>query len=103
MHNHLGSTVLLEALAYYLRRSPWERGRWRLLNAALPLSRSVLRERRYRTVRTRHGFRLRVNLGDWLGRHVYLTGDYEPQTARLISSLLRPGDLFVDVGANIGF
>jgi FkbM family methyltransferase len=103
MLTRLGSGLALEAMALYLRRIPWERGRWRLLNATLPLARSMLHEPRYRTVRTRYGFRLRVNLGDWLGRHVFVTGDYEPPTARLIAALLRPGDFFVDVGANIGY
>ncbi len=99
----LGSTIALESLAFYLRWSPWEFGRWRLLNLALPLSRWVLRGKHYRTVRTRYGFLLRLDQGDWLGRHVYVTGDYEPATARLIAERLQPGDLFIDVGANIGF
>jgi FkbM family methyltransferase len=56
-----------------------------------------------RVVRTRHGFRIQVDPGDWLGRHVFVTGDYEPETSRLIAELLPPGGTMIDVGANIGF
>ena len=56
-----------------------------------------------KTVRTRYGFRMRVDLGDWLGQYIYLTGGYEPPTARLIAGLIQPGDTVIDVGANAGF
>lgn len=35
-------------------------------------------------------------------RHMY-RGDYEPDSVRLLRKHLRPGDTFVDVGANIGY
>ena len=54
-------------------------------------------------VKTRHGFRMNVDLGEWIGQHIYLTGDYERPTTQLIKSLVRQGDTVVDVGANIGF
>jgi FkbM family methyltransferase len=101
--NRLGSAFWLEAMSLYLRRAPGDFGRWRLLRKALPLSQELLQGQRLRTIRTRHGFRMRVNLGDWLGRHVFVAGDYEYGTARLIRSLLKSRDLFVDVGANVGF
>ena len=56
-----------------------------------------------RVIKTRHGFRLDVDLGEWIGQHIYLTGDYERPTTELIQSLVREGDTVVDVGANIGF
>jgi FkbM family methyltransferase len=46
---------------------------------------------------------MRVDLGDWLGQYVYLTGSYEPATARLIAALVDRGDTVIDVGANAGF
>jgi len=46
---------------------------------------------------------MRVCTRDWLGRHVFTLGEYEPATARVIAALLRPGGTFVDVGANAGY
>jgi FkbM family methyltransferase len=40
--------------------------------------------------------------GDQLSRVVYLSGTYEPNTLRLLRAWLRPGSVFVDVGANAG-
>jgi FkbM family methyltransferase len=95
--------AVLAAVAFYLRHCRWERGRWRLLRWAVPASRRLLRGAGPRTVGTRHGFRIRVDLSDWGGQFIYVTGDYEPYTARVMAALLAPGDVAVDVGANIGF
>jgi FkbM family methyltransferase len=97
------SRLALELLALALRRLPTERLRWRLIPRALLWSRSVLPGNHFRTVSTRHGFRLRVRIGDWLGRHVFVTGEYEPATTRVVKSRLEPGDVFIDIGANIGY
>lgn len=89
--------------AAWLRHSPFSRGRWRIVRAALPVLRRSGEQLGLRLVETRHRFLFHADLGDWLGQYVYLTGDYEPATARVIATLLRPGDHFADVGANAGF
>ena len=35
-------------------------------------------------------------------RHLFLSGEYEPGTLNLMREVLRPGDVFVDAGANLG-
>ena len=35
-------------------------------------------------------------------QHLFLSGEYEPGTLNLMSEVLRPGDVFVDAGANLG-
>jgi FkbM family methyltransferase len=95
--------LMLSFAAFYLRSSKFDFGRWRLSNHFLPMLReggSLMGER---VVNTRCGFRYKADLGDWLGQYVYLTGVYEPSTAHVISTLLSPGDTFIDVGANSGF
>lgn len=95
--------LMLAFTSFYLRSSTFEFGRWRLLNHFLPMLRkdgSLMGER---VVSTHYGFRYKADLGDWLGQYVYLTGVYEPPTAHVISTLLSPGDTFIDVGANSGF
>lgn len=53
---------------------------------------------------TNHGFRLVVQPGIDKGveRSIYLLGTYEEGTLWVVSRLLRSGDVFVDIGANIG-
>jgi FkbM family methyltransferase len=94
---------LLPIAAAYLRRTPIEKGRWRLLHHFLPLLRQFGATMGQKTVRTRYGFRMRLDLADWLGQYIYLTGGYEPSTARLIAGLIQPGDTVIDIGANAGF
>ena len=95
--------LIISAASLYLRRTSVPCGRWRLVKHLLP----QLRENGHclgdRVVHTRYGFKFRSDLGDWLGQYVYLTGVYEPPTARVIAGLLEPGDTFIDVGANSGF
>lgn len=40
---------------------------------------------------------------EYIQRNIYFLGYYEIRETRLIRRLLRPGDTFVDVGANIGW
>lgn len=89
--------------AAFLRNRRSEFGRYRLTQTFLPLLREYGSEMGVTIVRTRHGFRLKVHLDDWLGQYVYLTGSYEPGTARLFEHLVSVGDGVLDVGANIGF
>lgn len=39
---------------------------------------------------------------EYIQRQIILTGSYEPEISRLLIALLRPGELFLDVGANMG-
>jgi FkbM family methyltransferase len=53
-------------------------------------------------VRLRNGARLYINLADFIGRAAYFFGDLDPKVTRLCQRILRPGDTFVDIGANCG-
>jgi FkbM family methyltransferase len=55
------------------------------------------------TVTTRFGFKMELELRDWVDQHIYVTGNYEDTTAMAIEALLQPGDSCVDIGANVGF
>jgi FkbM family methyltransferase len=55
------------------------------------------------TARTRFGPRLAGDIKDMVQQYVYFFGLWEPQLTHWISTRLRPGDTFVDVGANIGY
>jgi FkbM family methyltransferase len=55
------------------------------------------------TASTRDGLRMRVRLPDKIQERIYLFGLWEPAITRFVKSRLQPGDLFVDVGANVGY
>lgn len=49
------------------------------------------------------GFSLMCRLTDMIGCYVWLFGEWEPDLTRFISGRLHDGDVFIDVGANIGY
>jgi hypothetical protein len=51
---------------------------------------------------TEDGIHLRCRLPDLIQVYVYLFATWEPDLAAFLRRRLRPGDTFVDVGANIG-
>lgn len=51
----------------------------------------------------RHGYLMKLDLSDWAQRLTYFLGRYyELGVQRVLDVLLRPGDRFADIGANIG-
>jgi FkbM family methyltransferase len=51
-----------------------------------------------------NGRRMFVDLWDSaVSTHLFVSKTWEPEETRLVSSLLREGDVFVDVGANVGY
>ncbi|MFA5976139.1 MAG: FkbM family methyltransferase [Elusimicrobiota bacterium] len=51
----------------------------------------------------RHGYRMNLQLEDWGDRYTYFLGRYyDLETQVLLETVLRPGDTFIDIGANIG-
>jgi FkbM family methyltransferase len=55
------------------------------------------------TVRTIFGSKVSANTRDVIGRYIYYFGVWEPNLTHWIRRRLRPGDGFIDVGANIGY
>jgi FkbM family methyltransferase len=51
-----------------------------------------------------NGRRMFVDLWDSaVSTHLFVSKTWEPEETKLVSSLLRAGDVFVDVGANVGY
>jgi FkbM family methyltransferase len=46
---------------------------------------------------------MRVRFPDKIQKHIYLFGVWEPAITRFVTSRLKAGDLFVDIGANVGY
>ena len=92
--------VLVSPLRVYFRYAPSRRGKdfaWsRLASHVHWLERAV-------DVRTTFGAALHVDPADTVGRYVYYFGVWEPNLTAWLSRYLRRGDVFIDVGANIGY
>ncbi len=56
-----------------------------------------------RIATTHDAFKMRCDLYDFIPRFIFLFGHWEPNVGAVIRDALRPGDVFVDIGANIGY
>lgn len=92
--------LIIRPLRTYIRFGPWPNVRLLLYNAVAEhlwwLETTV-------EARMVFGGTLQVDASDIVGKHIYYFGIWEPKLTRWIQRRLRPGDLFVDVGANVGY
>jgi FkbM family methyltransferase len=54
-------------------------------------------------VTLRDGRRLSINIDNHMNEIIYFMGEYEKAVTEIATSLLRPGDICLDVGANFGW
>lgn len=95
---------LATALAWYVRSAPKESPlRWRVAPFAISMLRMHGSGMGSQTVLTRHGFRMELDLSDWLGQTVFALGEYEAPTTSIFQQVLKPGSVFIDVGAHVGY
>ncbi|MFJ8826172.1 FkbM family methyltransferase [Streptomyces sp. NPDC102467] len=84
----------------YVRYAPGRVGKGRL--AAGYLNPRLRDAPRQRVAESRQGARFALDTQDLIQRYLYLFGVWEPHMTRWLETRLRPGDVLVDVGANIG-
>ncbi|MEU7204395.1 FkbM family methyltransferase [Streptomyces sp. NPDC045470] len=86
---------------WYVRYAPGTLGKAGIVESYLNAG---LRDHpRIRRARTRFGATIVTDTQDLIQRYIYLFGVWEPHLTRWLERRLRPGDVFVDVGANIGY
>ena len=56
-----------------------------------------------RLAKTYFGAAMQVSLSDMLGSYIYHFSVWEPHISAFIGSRLRPGNVFCDIGANVGY
>ena len=93
-------TLIAMPARWYVRNTPWHQGTRRLVKA-LDINQR-LRPHRFRT-ETRFGFEISGSTEDLIQRYIYVFGVWEPHLTYWIQDRIKPGDTFVDVGANIGY
>lgn len=93
---------VLDALCWATRTFDRFPGRWRLMHW-LSGRAGRLSGCRPRVVRTRGGFLAHVDPADVVQRHIFLQGQFDEITRRLMHAVCRRGDCVLDVGANVGY
>ena len=89
------------ALSGFLRRSPLALGKaatWNRLVRPYLLWRPMAF-----TATSRFGARFHIRFPDLIQAYLYFFGVWEPVITRYLLARLKPGDVFIDVGANIGY
>lgn len=95
------SDLLVTLARAYVRQAPGVLGKAPLTTEFLN---PRLRDRpRRRVVPSTFGARYAVDTQDLIQRYLYLFGVWEPHMTRWLQGRLRPGDTYVDIGANIGY
>lgn len=51
----------------------------------------------------RYGIRMQLDVTEYLQAHLFVFGDYELPTIRFLRSVLKPGSVCLDVGAQMGY
>ena len=100
MRTHV-SEVLATLGRRYVRDAPASVGK--TLLAARFLNAYLREHPRQRVTETSFDARVAVDTQDLIQRYLYLFGVWEPYMTGWLQRRLRPGDTYVDVGANIGY
>ena len=87
---------LIERLLTRYASSPKHPAKWHILNLMLKATRKTTL-----VAPTQFGI-MKLDTNDYVQAKIFHNGCYEPNTLKLVRALLRPGDCFVDVGANVG-
>jgi FkbM family methyltransferase len=90
---HIAAQILL-------RSWPFPRGAGRLIDKFFSKSRFAAD---VADVNTTDGFRMSVRPNDLIGRHIYLTGEFDRTTVEILCDFSESGDTLCDIGANIGY
>jgi len=81
-----------------LKHYPFWKGRGVLANSQLLRSKT----KNNRVVKLNHGLDIVVTENDYISRMIRFFGDFDPSLTKLLFSILRPGDILIDIGANLG-
>ena len=98
MKNDVG--LLQKLIRSYTFYSPIQKGKYRLSDLALSLSRKLPGEI---IVKTTDGRELLIDTANGSYKYLYFVGEYEPAISSIFKEIISPGDICLDIGANIGW
>ncbi len=91
---------MLSAISAIARYWPFENGSGRILDK---FGKGIDLGSGRRTAQTSDGFPIQVFAEDLIGRHILLSGKFDRSVIQILLNVAKPGDMFVDIGANIGY
>ena len=91
------SNYISDLITAYVRRYK-HRGQLKVINGI-----ERLIGRRRWNVRTKHGFRIAVDINDLVQNYILETGSWDHNVASTLEQRWDRDDVFLDIGANIGF
>ena len=96
MKSNLGLTIV----GQYIRHSPIETAKWRLGRF---LRKRLTANPVHSTVRMVGGSFMDLDTSEFLQRELYIQRELDPSIRLEITRRLKPGETFLDIGANVGF
>lgn len=92
------SVLFARLCRWYIQRSPLRRGKLLLTR----LYRGLLGDSAF-VDQMASGMRLEIRAADHVSHEMFLRQTWEPPLTELLQAVLRPGDTFLDLGANLGY
>lgn len=92
--------LFLKFIRFYTFNTPFSRGKYRLYQSALKICRYPPTNIK---TKTQDGREYVVDLTNGMGETVFFLGEYEPAVTQTISSVIKSGDVCLDIGANFGW
>lgn len=93
-------SMWLELVRLYTIYSPINRGKGRIFNLAKRFVNSFPKNI---VTKTKDGRQFSIGFRDWADDMIYFLGTYENFCTKTIEKYIKPGDVCLDVGANIGW
>ena len=98
MKKNLG--LLQKLIRSYTFYSPIRKGKYRLVELAANVSGNLPDGI---VVKTSDNRELFLDTANGSYKHIYFLGEYEPTITEILKALINPGDICLDIGANIGW
>ena len=92
--------LLQKLVRSYTFYSPIQKGKYRLSDLAISLSRKLPGEI---IIKTTDGRELLIDTANGSYKYLYFVGEYEPAISSIFKEIIKPGDICLDIGANIGW
>lgn len=92
--------LFLKSIRFYTFNTPIPKGKYRLYQSALKICRYPPTNIK---TKIQDGREYLVDLTNEMNETVYFLGEYEPSVTQTISSIVKCGDVCLDIGANFGW